>query len=507
MASSPKPKKTQGSNKPKSFKLQKKLRASLPEHERAAADEHLWKKSGGLCALCNRPLVASEAEPDHRIATSDGGADELANLYLAHRTCNRSRGNLRYEVARPLVAFKAFADEREGVTFDDVLDEYRESASLPSRKLFALSRTDGSITIEWGTTSVTSPVFTDPATGVEYFFVEAPIEYVCNDVEVQPRQIMHHHVRALAVDFVSRPVHEPSNARLVFHSEATAQLLQFDGQHKTTAQLLLGRLAVPMKVYIEPEISMVQALVLKIQQEIKKQPLTKSDTLAKLGDVMKRRLEAYATETPPPRTEKGFVEFQLASERKSVSKEYMSELYRLIFFDDDNLLREQVRPGSKSPPTTDKVIVERVIRPFVFTGLLDSDMEQEADRDQEREMVVLVLNTMVKKMLPAAWNAPGNELAKRRAQNFFYQASIGWWMEQLLLALRYVTQRIEDRKPLFIGDLSQTQRDQVVGVVEKLCDLDIWSTDDEDVLKAMRSNTVKNLAPYLANYSWKSLLP
>lgn len=122
-------------------------------------------------------------------------------------------------------------------------------------------------------------------------------------------------------------------------------------------------------------------------------------------------------------------------------------------------------------------------------------------------MVVLVLNTMVKKMLPAAWNAPGNELAKRRAQNFFYQASIGWWMEQLLLALRYVTQRIEDRKPLFIGDLSQTQRDQVVGVVEKLCDLDIWSTDDEDVLKAMRSNTVKNLAPYLANYSWKSLLP
>jgi len=144
----------------------------------------------------------------------------------------------------------------------------------------------------------------DPATNVKYFFVDVPVKYIHNDKEIQPRLIMAGHVRKLAVDFVERPVHEPSNCRLVHDTGNTARLLQFDGQHKTTAQILIGRKTVPMKIYVEPPIDMLQSLVIKIQQEIKKQPLTRSDTLAKIGDVMGRRLEGYKEVGDKPRTER-----------------------------------------------------------------------------------------------------------------------------------------------------------------------------------------------------------
>jgi len=313
-------------------------------------------------------------------------------------------------------------------------------------------------------------------------------------------------VRVLALDFARRPVHEPSNCRLVRTGPDTARLLQFDGQHKTTAQILLGRTHVPMKLYVDPEVAMVQALVLKIQQEIKKQPLTKSDTLAKLGDVIKRRLDAYLESGAAVKTEQGFIAVQPKIEQRAVTQEYLQELQRLVFFEDDNELARSVRPGVENPPTTDKVIIERVIKPLIHSGLLALDMEAAGGRDTERELIILVLNTIASKMLPEGWNALGNEVKRRRATNFFYQASIGWWMNELMVALRYVTQRIKLTDPLFIDELDQKSRDIVVAVVEKLCDMAIWSTTDDEALKAMRSNTVKNLEPHMPKDAWKQFV-
>jgi hypothetical protein len=490
---------------PKStFALSKAKRALLPAAERAGADEHLWSKSGGLCALCSRPMDPKDAEPDHRIPTSHDGEDALSNLYLAHRSCNRARGDLPYEIARSLIEFRAFTAEKGVVTFDDVLGRYVETKGRIIRQPVEYNIKDDKVTLVCGNYTAHAQLFTDPATRVKYFFHDVPIVCVQNDVQVQPRVISYTHVRALALDFDKRPVHEPSNCRLVPVSGGTAALLQFDGQHKTTAQILLGRVFVPMKVYVDPSIAMVQALVLKIQQEIKKQPLTRSDTLAKLGDVIKRRLDEYLEAPGATKSESGFVTFQPRGEQRAVKKEYQAELQRLVFFDESNELAQAVKPGVKSPPTTDKVVIERIIKPLVHQELLETDMLGGGERDQERELVVLILNTITRKMLPVGWNAPGNELARRRAQNFFYQGSIGWWMEMLQYALRYALKRMG--KPILIEALDPNQRDELIAVVERLCDLEVWSTDDEDDLKAMRSNTVKNMKEQFEEYSWERLI-
>ena len=75
------------------------------------------------------------------------------------------------------------------------------------------------------------------------------------------RMIIEKHVRNLALDFNEEPVHEPSNCRLVHTSGNFYNLLQFDGQHKTTAQIILERETVPMKIYSGATIDQINQLV------------------------------------------------------------------------------------------------------------------------------------------------------------------------------------------------------------------------------------------------------
>src|SRR5687767_5868977 len=109
--------------KVKVFKLSKTLKNKLPLYERENAEKSLLSKSKGLCALCNRPLGINPdlITGDHRIA---GGKNTISNLYLAHRSCNSSRGNLDFNLARPLVEFKVFTEENGTVTFDNIINTY-----------------------------------------------------------------------------------------------------------------------------------------------------------------------------------------------------------------------------------------------------------------------------------------------------------------------------------------------------------------------------------------------
>lgn len=496
---SPPPKKT--------FTLSKTMLSKLPPSERENASQDLWAKSSALCALCGNPLDVDAPDsivPDHRIAEADGGKTELANLYLAHRTCNSSRQHLDFNVAQPLAKFQSLAAHKGSIDFDQVIDAFLS----PSRKLIGYKELGESrAEVSFGSDRLEVPLWADPATGVKYFFAEVPIEFIHNDTEIQPRKITPTHVRKLAIDFIERPVHEPSNCRLVADHQS-AKLLQFDGQHKTTAQILLGRKHLQMKVYVDPAIDMLQALVIKIQQEIKKQPLTRSDTLAKINDVVQRYLEAYKEIGGKPRTEKGLIAHQKGKkEQKDLKALYFDDLMGIVFFDDDNKLSVAVRPGTKDAPTTDKVVIQRIIAPLMFSQPLEVDMDASSARDIERQNILFILNSISEFMLPPTWNKPGSEAQALRAKNFFLQGSIGWWMNEILVpALRYVLMKIGEKKPLLMEEMDETQRSHVLALVETLCSWPIWSTEDPEHLKAMRSNTMKNVSEAFPDYSDKKLL-
>jgi len=488
------------------YVLSKSMVARLPLAERETASSDLWKKSGGVCALCGNALDLHSPDsivPDHRIPDAKGGKTELANLYLAHRTCNSSRQHLDFEVAQPLAKFQSIAAHKGVVDFDDVLDVFVPGNRKPvTFEVLA----DHKVQLSFGSANQTLPLWKDPATGVSYFFAEIPVEYIHNDTDIQPRNIMPLHVRKLALDFLERPVHEPSNCRAVA-SQKSARLLQFDGQHKTTAQILLGRKSLQMKVYVEPSIDMLQSLVIKIQQEIKKQPLTRSDTLAKINDVIQRYVNGYQEPEGKLRTERGLIASQKKEDQKVVKQLYFDDLMGIVFFDEDNELSLAVKPGTKDAPATDKIVIQKIIAPLMYSQPLDVDLDQSQARDVERQNILFILNSISQFMLPTGWNKPGNEKQRQRAQNFFYQGSIGWWMNEILVpALRYVLMKIGEKTPLLIEEMDETQRSYVLTLIETLCSWPIWTTDDPAALKAMRSNTVKNVIEVFPGYTYERLV-
>jgi HNH endonuclease len=60
----------------------------------------VWRRDGGICWLCEKPVDLALRQPDPRIATIDhvkalskGGQHVYSNVRLAHRNCNARRGN------------------------------------------------------------------------------------------------------------------------------------------------------------------------------------------------------------------------------------------------------------------------------------------------------------------------------------------------------------------------------------------------------------------------------
>lgn len=55
----------------------------------------LFRKQGGICAICHLPLSSAKlATLDHIVAVSDGGADTSENLRVVHYDCNYGRHHL-----------------------------------------------------------------------------------------------------------------------------------------------------------------------------------------------------------------------------------------------------------------------------------------------------------------------------------------------------------------------------------------------------------------------------
>lgn len=486
---------------PTKWKLSKAIRDELPENQRDGAAEHLWQKSTGKCALCDEPLPedGKYVDADHFVATVEGagGKTELANLYLAHRGCNRSRKNLPFKVGQAIVKFSRWCTAAPRRNFSEVVNRYIPQGN---QQAVIAHKDDSTVTLSFGASERQAPVFTDPATGTEYFFMDVPVRYIKNDDQSQPRYIEHDHVRTLAVDFSVHPVHEPSNCRVVPVGDGgVVDLLQFDGQHKTTAQIVLGRDEVPMKFYYDPSAPMIQELVVQIQQGIKKRPLSTTDTLRKLDDVVKDKVEAFKAEHGRAPNEVELVAAQPKQDQRAFKARLLSNFEYLIMNDDRLVLKGYTATkANRSKPLTDTVLQKKLIRPLVSQELLEVPLDNAVQRETEREIVIWVLNEIAERMLVDKWDPKASNdlegLPTRRARNFFYQGSIGWWLGEVLLVGINLVSPKSTWKRLFLQPLDEDREQKIDAFIHVLCSWDIWSTQTEDQLAAMRSNTVSRVS-------------
>ena len=123
--------------------------------------------------------------------------------------------------------------------------------------------------------------------------------------------------------------------------------------------------------------------------------------------------------------------------------------------------------------------------------------------------MLLILNSIVEKFLDVGWQLNASAVMKRRAQNFFYQGSIGWWVTQILrpaILIRLEIPKADHVKP-FLKPLQPEHEDKLRELIDNLASWDVWSLDDATpTVKAMKSNVSKDVAASLPNYTeWRLL--
>ena len=489
---------------PSGFKVPANKMSQLPAAERPQARQNLWDGSGGLCHLCAEALPedGKRIDVDHVIPVSGGGKTTLSNLFLAHRVCNGYRSDMTLSHALKLVPFWKWAKAKKSVGFDDVIGKF-----LPDGKVsVAVTMSDGKIKLVAGGTEISAPVFVDPATHTEYFFSELPANWIQNDEETQPRKIEADHVKELAIDFSKHPVHEPSNCRLVMNGKV-GRLLQFDGQHKTTAQILLGRSMIPTKIYIEPNIAMIQELVVAIQQGIKKRPLSTSDTLNKLDDVIKDKVEAYrASHDGVFPTEVDLVNAEPASSRREMKKLIIENMEWLIINDPRNALSKyKTSKISKAHPFTDTVLLRKIVRPFVCQDLINESLESPDSREVERNQVIDVLNHLDALFLEDKWSLGSqinsDDVYVTKARRFFMQGSFTWVITDLIRPqLIFIVGAANTAKP-FVNPFTPENMETLLRCFDVVAAWPIWNVDDQNIASAMRSNTISRIRDSLPSYT------
>ena len=74
------------------FKAWKAVR----EHAKLVGDHisrsDLYKRDGGICGICNKPVTRELFEMDHIFPLSKGGPHTWANVQIAHQSCNVRKG-------------------------------------------------------------------------------------------------------------------------------------------------------------------------------------------------------------------------------------------------------------------------------------------------------------------------------------------------------------------------------------------------------------------------------
>jgi hypothetical protein len=466
--------------------------AEFPLEDREKILQELVHKAGGVCLLCESPI---DMDADSWIIEhkDNQGPTETWNLYIAHRSCNTLKSDLPYQDAKVMIMFRKFCESKGyNITFDDILNKY---VGKKARQVVKIVLDDKKATVVFsGEKKVTTSLFVDPATDTKYFFAEVPVEYIHNDVQVQPRRIEWDHAWTMALDFQKHPVHEPSSCRIDLSAVGSGKLFQFDGQHKTTAQVLMGRNAIQTKIYVNPQVSMIKELILAIQNRIKKKPLAPAIHLAKMRDVYLAKLQSSGATS-----EHAFVQSYLMRERANAKKEVFSSIYQNIIEDPSNRFRVYIQPeGTRAGrfPLSMNLVTNYILKSLVCQELQKMPIGSSKDfRIQESANIIFVLNTLADELLengkwPLQQQPDESSIDHLKARRFFKSGAVRYWNSVLngSIAQRLNLLDQSDRVRFLLRPLEEAQRDLVRLVVRRLASHPIWTNPDGNIDSKLNEN-------------------
>ncbi len=415
----------------------------LNAEQRKELIERLWRIQNGKCFITGEDidlkLHEGQLDIDHVIPLTNGGKDDESNFALTFSSANRSKQSADLNLARINWQFKELSeklqhDENRNPNLTDILNKYAHGSY------------EMTFRIEDDTISYTFPqsdnhtvykqtIYTDKQSGVRYFFLVAPIEYIMHDKEINPRSIGSNVSKLIAEFYKGNPQLHISLGYIDNLETGKSAIKLFDGQHKAAAQIMLGTKEIPVRVFIDPDKEMIRKTNFNAGTTLKQVAFDKS-VQRHLGSKMYRdRVVRYQEETHRDPNDFSFSEKALINFYKGESKEMkryiIDNVKDGITYADDNKLRDYIDMGGRakekplSYSTVEKTFYSFFINQEALETNLDYKMEEGLNpREVEKNQIIRLMNIIADVILVDKYDF---EVGTNRVENKIQQGEqIDW---------------------------------------------------------------------------------
>jgi len=388
----------------------------FPKENRNELISKLFGIQQGCCFICEEQmdleLQKGNLDIDHILPRSGpDGKSNLTNYALTHASCNRSKQASDLRVARVLSKFERISREvrstgKEVPDLGDIL-----SAHNGGRYDLPISRTsNGNVRFSFkhlsgedGIRLREAEVFTDKLAKMDYFFTLLPIEYIHHDSKINPRGIGRS-LRGLIEEFFKgNPQLHVALGWVPLEADGDGRVMLFDGQHKASAQILLGQRTLPVRVFLNPDTDQLIETNTNAGSTLRQVAFDKS-ILRHLGsELLADRMRRFQSAKGIGIDDESFSETELVShfsgEARAIRRYVVDAVRDQIMQHPENRLRKYIEfsgKGTEKPisySTIDKTFYSR----FVGQEMLGTPMGHgtetgENPRMLEIEQIVRLMN-------------------------------------------------------------------------------------------------------------------
>jgi hypothetical protein len=383
----------------------------LTSDQRKQLEKDLHSSQKGKCFICGCPidiiLHANAIDIDHVEPLKAGGKDDPTNFALTHASCNRSKQATDLRVARVLSEFSQIRDsvasQNRGPNLSDVLARFGGSKHDLCLKLESNSAQFSFP--EVGVNEITSvPLYIDDLSKTRYFFAKLPISYLFHDDKINPRSVGGSLSGLVEEFFKKRPqLHVALAWTELSDGNGSATIRVFDGQHKATAQVLLGVRQLPVRVFVNPDLDLLLTTNTNAGTTLRQVAFDKSIQRHLGSALFQDRVDRYRKDRGLPLEDESFSEKDLVNHFKGEWREmrrYILDAVRdSITHHAENKLKDYIDFGGrgKERPFSYSTIEKTFYSFFIYSDLLQTPLnyrmdEGENPRELEKEQILKLMN-------------------------------------------------------------------------------------------------------------------
>ncbi|RLI82933.1 HNH endonuclease [Archaeoglobales archaeon] len=379
--------------------------------QREELARRLLEIQGGKCFICEEPidLELHKWEIDHIIPRAKGGRDNENNYAVVHESCNRKKLDSDLRVARCMARYEKIKEKYSnlGPNRPNLGDFLREFGG--AKHLLRVRIHDNYIEyVLDGATTSSVPLYKDKLSGMDYFFVVLPIEYIFHDERINPRAIGSR-IKGLIEEFLAgRP---QLHVSLAWAQENNGEIKVhvFDGQHKAAAQMLLGVRELPVRVFLNPDLDTLLVANTRAGTVLKQVAFDKSVQRFLGSQIYWEKIDQFRRMTNRSEDDLNFSEQDLLrffrGEHREIKRYILDDVRTAVIHNPENRLKDYVEFSgrSKEKPLSYSTIEKTFFAFFINKEPMSMPLSYKLEvgenpRQLEKEQLVKLMNIVAEEI-------------------------------------------------------------------------------------------------------------